>query len=353
MKQAGTTLTFITAAVLVAQLGGCGYLFGDRGVFRDKSEDYKRAPELPVISLPEGKETTALQEIYPIPPTGSTVIAPGDFEVPRPTPLVAGAQDETVRIQRLGDENWVLVEEAPGQVWPQVRNFLSSAGINVMRLDARAGLMDTDWLSFEESSIPSRFRMRIEQGVQRGTSELHVLQQNQAGDITEWPAQSDNLDQEQEMLRSLAQYIADSVGNAPVSMVAEQQINASGRISLQQDSAGESYIQLTLPYDRAWASLGLALEKSQFEISDRDRSKGTYYLKFLGPEGEEDSGWFDWLWSSDGEFPHAGDNFIVNLDDKGDNEMAIYLRLQDANSDDPLTEREHQALLTLIKGNIN
>ncbi len=348
------TKRYLAAAAglaLLAQLTGCGYLFGDRGVFRDKSEDYKSAPELPVIALPEGSSDTALQEIYPVPATESTLVVAGEFEVPRPTPLVSGGQDESVRIQRLGDATWVLIEEAPGQVWPQVRSFLASAGINVRRIDARAGIMETDWLNLESTSMASRFRMRIEQGVQRGTSELHVLQQNQAGDIASWPEASDNLDQEQEMLRSLAQYIADSVGNAPVSMVAEQQINASGRISLQEDASGEAYIQLALPFDRAWASLGLALEKSAFEITDRDRSSGVYYLRFLGLESEEGGGWFDWLWNSDDDLPHTGENFIANLRDLGDDQMAIYLRLQDEKEE--LTGREHQTLLTLVKGNIN
>ena len=33
--------------------------------------------------------------------------------------------------------------------------------------------------------MASRFRFRIDQGVQRGTSELHVLQMNQVGDVDE------------------------------------------------------------------------------------------------------------------------------------------------------------------------
>ena len=48
-----------------------------RGVFRDNSQDYKKAPEMAVISVPEGKETDTLQEIYPVPPTSSTVVQAG------------------------------------------------------------------------------------------------------------------------------------------------------------------------------------------------------------------------------------------------------------------------------------
>ncbi len=351
MKRIETYGRRLLAAALTLQLAGCGYLFGDGGMFRDQSEDYKRAPEMAPINVPPGMQSESLQEIYPIPPVGSAVVSPGEFEVPRPAPLVAGAEDQAVRIQRLGDESWALIEEAPGQVWPQVRSFLASAGINVIRVDASAGIMETDWLTLESAAMDSRFRMRIDQGVQRGTSELHVLQQNRAGDVASWPSQSDDAGQEDEMLQSLAQYIADSAGNAPVSMVAEQAISAGGRISLQKDSSGEPYIRLALPFDRAWASLGLALEKSDFEITDRDRSQGIYYLRFLGPAADEEGGWFEWLWGSDDDYPYVGSSFTASLQEMASDDMAIYLRLQDG--EEKLEEGERQVLLNLVKGNIN
>ena len=82
---------FLGVATLVAMCSGCGFLFGDKGMFRDKSEDYKKAPELPVVSVPEGKDSEALREIYMIPAVDNELIMAGEFEVPRPAPLVAGA----------------------------------------------------------------------------------------------------------------------------------------------------------------------------------------------------------------------------------------------------------------------
>jgi outer membrane protein assembly factor BamC len=342
----------LLGAGLAFTLGGCGYLFGDKGVFRDTSEDYKRAPEVPVIDVPAGKDGSALQEIYPIPDVEQGAILAGEFEVPRPTPLVAGDADQMVRIQRLGDDQWALVAQAPGQVWPQVRSFLTSAGIAVARVDARAGIMETGWLELQSQPVPSRFRIRIDQGVQRGTSELHVLQMMQAGDVqSSWPARSDNPDQESEFLQAVAQYLANSADTAQVSMVAEQAISASGKISLQETQDGEPYIALDLPYDRAWASVARSLEKSTFEITDRDRSSGEYFAVFLGRSADEEDGWFDWLWSSDEDQPHVGETFIVSVSPEGEDAVTIRLRPQDAAV--RLDTREQQALLALIKGNIN
>lgn len=341
----------VVTAGLAITLCGCGYLFGDEGVFRDASEDYKRAPEMPVIEVPQGKDSDALQEIYPIPDVEQSSLLAGEFEVPRPSPLVAGEADQIVRIQRLGDDQWALVAQAPGQVWPQVRSFLTSAGIALARVDARAGVMETGWLELQSQSVPSRFRLRIDQGVQRGTSELHVLQMVQSGDAQSWPARSDDPEQEGEFLQAVAQYIANSADTAQVSMVADQAINATGKISLQESPEGETYIALGLPYDRAWASLARSLEKSTFEISDRDRSTGEYFAVFLGSSAEEDDGWFDWLWGDDDDQPHVGETFLVTMSPAGEDAVTIRLRPQDPAV--RLESREQEALLALIKGNIN
>ena len=330
---------------------GCGYLFGDKGVFRDKSQDYKKAPEVPVVAVPSGKDASALGEVYVIPPVGDELVLAGDFEVPRPAPLVAGEGEDIVRIQTLGDQSWALIAVAPGQVWPQVRGFLTEAGIGIGRVDARAGLMDSDWVELDGQPMASRFQFRMEQGVQRGTSELHVLQMNQAGDIDSWPGESDNPEQASEMLRAVAQYLANSAESSPVSMIAEQGISASGKISMQEAPDGYTFILLGLPFDRAWASVGRALEKSTFEITDRDRSTGRYYARFLGPNAEEEAGWMDWLWDSKDDHPMAGQMFLATVELQGEEEVTIRLQPQDDTS--AFDKREEQSLLALIKGNIN
>ncbi|WP_116364801.1 outer membrane protein assembly factor BamC [Parahaliea mediterranea] len=349
-------LTITAKAGLCAALlasAGCSYLFGDGGPFRDKSEDYKQARETPQIRVPEGREAGGMEEIYPIPPVNEELVLAGEFEVPRPTPLVAGAADEVVRIQSLGDNSWALIAIPPGQLWPQVRGFLSAAGIQVGRMDARAGIMESIWVELEGQPVPSRFRYRIEQGVQRGTSELHVKQMNQRGAApadNAWPEVSDNVPQEREMLKAVAQYIANSADSAPVSMIADQAMSASGKIALQESPEGYTYIHVGLPFDRAWASLAKALEDSSFEITDRDRSAGTYYVTFLGPQGEEEDGWFDWLFG-DEEHPLAGQPFEVRVAQDGDN--AVNIRLVPQGDADAYDKRQEQALLAILKGNIS
>jgi outer membrane protein assembly factor BamC len=108
---------------------------------------------------------------------------------------------------------------------------------------------------------------------------------------------------------------------------------------------------LMLPFDRAWASLGRSLEKSSFEVTDRDRSTGLYYATFTGPDSPEDSGWMGWLWDSDEAHPMEGQVFLITMASLEDGAVSIRLKPQDESA--PFDKREEQGLLALIKGNIN
>jgi outer membrane protein assembly factor BamC len=345
----------IVQVVLISALllpgAGCGYIGGDKGVFRDRAEDYKEAPETPPISVPAGMDSARLKEIYVIPPVEDKFLSQGKFEVPQPVPLATGAGPEVVRIQKLGEDSWILIGVPPGQVWPQVRNFMAASGMQIARADAQAGIMESNWLTVEGQPLSSRFQFRMEQGVQRGTSELHVLQMHQKGSANEWPATSDDPAQAASMLQTIAQFLADSTESAPVSMIAEQGMSAGGKITLQQAPEGYTYLRLELPFDRAWAALGRALEKSAFEITDRDRSSGVYYVRFLGMAAQQEQGWWASMWNSDDEQLLVGRVFLVSMQTLPEQVVNIRLRPQDESI--ALEKREEQDLLVMIKGNID
>jgi outer membrane protein assembly factor BamC len=51
-------------------------------------------------------------------------------------------------------------------------------------------------------------------------------------------------------------------------------------------SAQASSTELTLgePYDRAWLRVGLALDRSNFTVDDRDVSRGLYFVRYVDPK---------------------------------------------------------------------
>ncbi|MDG2460808.1 MAG: outer membrane protein assembly factor BamC [Luminiphilus sp.] len=333
---------------LTALLAGCSWIFGEDGLFPDNADRYQTAPELAPIDVPAHLSTDAIQPDYPVPAVAASAQLATQFETPRPTPLTANNQADAVRIQSLVGERWALVSVAPGQLWPQVRGFLTTSGIGVAAVDAEAGLIDTQWVKLEDRELAVRFRFRVDTGVQRNTAELHVLQQTRGVEDASWPGESDDRDLEKKMLEDVAQYLANSAESAPISMMADRAMSDSGRITLE-DTETTTRIRLELPFDRAWASVVKGTEAADFAIDDRDRSQGILYVTFVGPQEEDDSGWFDWLWGGEDDHPLAGHRYQIRLDNSDQGVVLITLLGPEG---EPIERREQQALLTILRGNI-
>lgn len=342
-------LVLSALVTLSVSLTGCGYLFGENGLFPATPDAYDRAPELREITIPADLDSDALEANYPIPGIAKSVSVQETFSVPRPAPLTAGAQYDSVRIQRLGEQSWALVAVPPGQLWPQVRGYLTASNMAVASTNANAGLIDTGWIQIEDRTLPSRFRFRVDSGVQRNTAELHVLQQDRAPEDKPWPQASDDVELEARMLRNIAQFIANSGEAASVSMMAEQAMSGQGRISLVEGDDG-SRLVLLLPYDRAWASTNKGMADAGFRIDDRNRSEGVFFVTYVGIDDEDDSGFLGWLFRGDEEDPMMDRTFRFLV--ASDAENAVSIRVVDGEGAE-LEARDEIALLNLLKGNIN
>ncbi|MEC8158201.1 MAG: outer membrane protein assembly factor BamC [Pseudomonadota bacterium] len=340
---------------IVVGVSGCSVLL-DTSKFipwqtdAELSGDYKNAIEADAITVPEDLDSASIQQAYPIPEVSVNLAIPVTGKAPRPAPLTAGSQLDAVRLQRLGQNSWAVVNVAPGQLWPQVRAFLLSSGIDVASVDASGGIIDTTFVMLENKSFESRFRFRVDSGVQRNTSELQVLQQNLVKDLdlTSWPQNSDDLELERTMLRNIAQFIANSAESAPVSMMAEQAMTGAGRIVMEESSSG-AQLRVDLPFNRAWAATEKGFTDSGFRLDDKNRSAGLFYVTYLGPEGEENGGWFSWLGGSKREDPLVGQEFRVQLTAEDTSQVTIHILGSDGQSIGQLVQ---QGLLTLLQGNI-
>ena len=348
-------LKTLVLLIAVVGLSGCSLLPDSSKVIpwetdSELSGDYETAIEANAITVPDDLDSGAIQQAYPIPEVAVNLAIPVTGKAPRPAPLTAGSQLDAVRLQRLGESRWAVVNVAPGQLWPQVRAFLVSSGIDVASVDASGGLIDTAFVMLENKSVESRFRFRVDSGVQRNTSELHVLQQNIAKDLdlTRWPQNSDDTELEQAMLRNIAQFIANSAESAPVSMMAEQAMTGAGRIAMEESTSG-ARLRLDLPFNRAWAATEKGFTDAGFRLDDKNRSEGLFYVTYLGPEGEEDGGWFSWLGGSENDDPLIGQQFQVQLITEDTSQVTIQILDSDG---EPIGQLEQQGLLTLLQGNI-
>lgn len=345
-------LTSLLCGVL--SVSSCGTFFGDEGVFRDRKNDYLQEKLLPPLAVPEDVNFESEDELFVIPTVTNQSLPSNDFEVPRPAPLLNAGADDQVRIQKLGDERWILIDLPPSHLWQRIKNFLAENKIPVLLEDANQGLLETGWLKRLGDDAPQtkeRYRFRVEQGVQRSSSEVHILQYQQpfaaaATEKIDWPKNSVSAEREQQMIQALSQHLVNNSEFASVSLLA-QGIGSASKVNLVRNADGEPVVKLNLPFERAWASLAAALKKADFEVVDLNRSEGLYYVAYDPEEDKEKPGFFGRMFGVGKKDKDAkGESYLFNVQQIDDG-VQIGIR---KSAEQQLAEEQAKVLLERVKG---
>lgn len=270
---------FIVATLLSTCLSGC--------IFRDRSNDYQRAGSIKPISLPEGVSSVPLEPLYPIPEvreqTGTFYDMRTDgFVVPRPEQMGSEGEKAKVKIQKVGERRWILVDASTSQVWPLTQSFLSRIGVNVAQSVPATGLIQTDWVVFKsDPDTRSQFRIHIEKGLRPESTEIHVLQIQAPtdGEAPAWSDKSVNLERENWMIEELANTLAADVENKAASLLG-QFVGGDIKAELFMDGA-EPALRLRLQRARAWATLAHAVTREGFIYWDESSEQGVFYTQFI------------------------------------------------------------------------
>ena len=218
-----------------------------------------------------------------------------------------------VRIERSGDQRWLVINRPADKLWDPVREFWQESGFNLTTDQAAIGIMETDWAEnrakipqdFIRSTIGKvfdgiystgerdKFRTRVERNANGGT-EIYITHRgmpevysNQSKDSTVWQARPTDPELEAEFLRRLmvklgvaqeqskALVAASAAGTAP---------QAPARVTTVNNVP---VLQLNDGFDRAWRRVGLTLDRTGFTVEDRDRSQGLYFVRYIAPTGDK------------------------------------------------------------------
>ena len=147
--RASCAATVLIAGMLAST--GCRIFGDDAGFFVDPRDDYVEARVGEPLIVPEGMEAI-VGDTWPIPdivaqPTAKTYVD----EVPRPR-LLAGANVDEIKIQKLGTKSWIVLADAPEQIWPLVKELMEDSGVGVAREDPPAGILETAWFTVDPSA---------------------------------------------------------------------------------------------------------------------------------------------------------------------------------------------------------
>jgi len=344
-------LLAVAAALLV--LAGCETTTNNF----TKKIDYKSAGGAPSLELPPDLTTPQYDDRFSV--TTASCLAAAQGTRPKGPETIAPDANADARIARAGTQRWLVVKTTPEIAWNTTRQFWGSVGFAVAVEQPTLGIMETDWAE-NRADVPNtwlqqtigkyvdifgstykrdKFRTRIERGNEPGTVDIYVShrgsEQVPTGKIDNvspsgftWAVMPPDPGLEAEMLSRLMLRFGATEAQAAASMQAATSPGAPERARLEKAANGSSQLVVDDSFDRAWRRVGLALDRVGFTVVDRDRSKGTYFVRYSNPEAEgatKDKGFLDKLmfWKDKTEKPEqyritvaqADPNSLVTVQD--------------------------------------
>lgn len=251
-------------------------------------------------------------------------------------------KDGQVRVIKSGNMRWLVVSAEFEPTWLAVESFWEDMGFAISKESKLTGILETEWISEKDlnkddsavgrfdawldqlanTATKRKFRTRIEHGSEPNTVEVYLSQRtllkgleqhnealerhfettydpNNRWKIPEYKDddkeksstemkntsnfKEDDLEIQIELLRRLMVKLGTS------DLTATNKINDAKEITQAKmiDDQGYKYILLSDPYQRSWRRLSLAIDMVGFQVVDKNRSNGIFYIKYSNLEIDE------------------------------------------------------------------
>ena len=314
---------------LTIALSACSVLEGEK-------IDYKSAAKGSTLEVPPDLSQLSRETRYAVPGgvVSANALQAGQAAQPG-GPQTAPAKMGDVRIERNGDQRWLVINRPADKLWEPVREFWLENGFTLALDQSKLGIMETDWAEnraklpqdFIRSTIGKlmeslystgerdKFRTRLERNANGGT-EIYITHRgmvevygNVTKDSTVWQPRPSDPELETEFLRRLmvklgvSQEQSKAVAGAPAPRTQAARIATVNNLPV---------VQLDEGFDRAWRRVGLALDRTGFTVEDRDRSQGVYFVRYVAPKDDKkEKGFLGKLFSSEKTVPPLKYRIVV------------------------------------------
>jgi len=312
MAQCSFAQRGIVVALALAGLAGCSSI---NSALEPGHIDYKSETkdQTPTLEVPPDLTQLEHDNRYALPGANRGVATASAYSQQQkevrekqPDAVASVAPDKIgdIRLERDGSQRWLVVKQPPEVLWPKIKEFWQENGFLIAIDMPKAGVMETDWAE-NRAKIPQdflrrtigkvfdslystgerdKFRTRLERGP-NGTTEIYISHRGAEEELvgsdkstTVWTARPSDPELEAEFLGRLMTALGTQEERAKA-IVANPDVQAP-RAKLVQDQNG-NFLQVDESFERAWRRVGLALDRVGFTVEDRDRSQGTYFVRYV------------------------------------------------------------------------
>ncbi|VVE06831.1 Outer membrane protein assembly factor BamC [Pandoraea eparura] len=336
------------AIASLALVAGCSSL--SSALSSDKV-DYKSSKTGPSLDVPPDLTNVQASDRKYVSPAGTATLSTYENE----QKVVATNPTDTVlpsvpgmKVVRDGNERWLVIQKAPGDLWPTLREFWQENGF-VLTIDSPdTGVMETDWAEnraklnqdiirdllgkvldgLYSTGERDRFRTRVERDPNGGT-DVYITHRrmvevftNSQKDTTKWEPAPNDPGLEAIFLTKLMQRFGVQADQAKAQV---ESAKAGGPSSQIVKTADAAYLDINEPFDRAWRRVGVALDRGNFTVDDRDREKGLYYVSYVDPASlAKDNGFFYSLFhAKEVQDSKKAKKLSVNVQGRGDSQTRV------------------------------
>lgn len=361
-------------AMALAGMVGCSSI---GNLLEPDRVEYKSAGKAPSLEIPPDLTQLQRENRYAIPEANRGTATASGYTMqqsarPAATTTVAPAASADMRIERAGNQRWLVVKQAPEVLWPQIKDFWQDSGFLLVQETPQAGIMETDWAE-NRAKIPQdfirnalgkaldslystgerdKFRTRLERAPD-GSTEIYIshrgMQEVLVGtqrESTTWTPRPADPELEAEFLSRLMARIGSEEVRAKATVA--NAIAQPSRAKLVKGANG-GYVEVDEGFDRAWRRVGLALDRVGFTVEDRDRTQGLYFVRYVDPDTDQkqnDKGFFSKLFTfgSNSDKAKTAPRYRVSVKGAGTSSQVAIL-----NSDGrPETSQTADRILSLL-----
>lgn len=313
-------------SVVLVLLSGCNSL----GLGSNRVDYRAGAAQAPALEIPPDLTAPGRDERYRMPRGDDETVATfSDYN--KSGASATRPRVKSASLERNGTQRWLLVKDNPENVWLVVKTFLQENNFPIRSEDQAAGVIETDWAEnrpnvprnwFEKildkvnsSGERNQYRFRLESGKDGASTEIYVthrgMEVSSEGNDMKWQGRPNDPELEAVMLQRLMVRFGSVEAQAD-SGTATGASGMGGAAILREIFDGSSVIVVHDAFDRSWRRVGLAIERAGFVVEDKDRAKGTYFLRMAKAE----SGWMDKLqfWK---DSPNTDTRYRVSVKDDG------------------------------------
>ncbi len=302
-----TLLLMLAGALLVS---ACSTL--DKVAPGRKKVDYKKSTATEALEVPPDLSSHTINAAPGALDSAGSSVSEFNAGLPVGMSLVLPDQDN-MQLERDGDQQWLVVQGTPEQVWPKIREFWLEQGFLIKMEDPRVGILETGWAE-NRADIPQgpirnilgkvmdsaysaatrdQYRVRLERGNDPLTTEIYLthrgVEEVIKGSIedsqTIWEPRPSDPGLEAEMLKRLMVFLGVEERKAEA-MLASKQVEQKPRAQLVSVKSG-SMLMVEEDFSRAWRRTGVALDRIGFAVEDRNRSEGVYYVRYNDPLADQ------------------------------------------------------------------